>query len=548
MSPELVAVDAARATLPHQPEGAVEDRVRALREVSGALETVYRLCPDLAVLAIRWMHLKHPLHEVQETLLHCRADRDGGPARSEQRIALARSLVGLVWRMVRCVVFGGYLTIQVIRLRWATRQPRRVLARQAFDVIARTCCYEPDAPADGSDFYFGDLQQRLARHGVRMLLLCGDATDGTWLRFAKGQVITSGPCRLPELAVVSPIVPLQMAGQQLLSCLRLLYRSRHLSQPLTRRVSWLAAMDCLSLHTALTGLLCWVSRAAVRTWRPRAFLTLYEGHAWEACLRWGVKAADAFCQTIGYQHTVVFRESLSVTAPYGEGTGWSVPDVVLGLGEIPLELMRAGHERFHTRMVRFGSFRCQATGVIRPVDPTRRTVLVTPEGIPSEVQILFRVASVCAKRLPSYTFILRCHPQMSMAQALALVAEEIARQPNIILSEHRRIEEDLARASVMLYRGSSSVMYGILQGLRPVYLCHGASDRDPVETLQVWRRRCTTPEELADLLRDDEHAAPEHRQGEWEAAVRYIHAYTGPVEEEGIRAFLAAVGLNGRRD
>ena len=527
-----------------QPSSAVdasaEERARRLAELSRALEAVYGLCPDLAVLAIRWMHLKHPLQDAQEALLR-EVDRDDAKERVGGWLSRVRAAISLTWSMARGTLFGAYLALQLIRLRFVTRHARYAVAGQAFDVVARTCCYASTPSADGADFYFGDLQARVARHGIRMLLLCGDATGGKWLPFAEGQSVTRGSHRFPDLALVPSLAPLLIAGHQLRACFLLITRAGGLSDPFARRVASLAARACLSQDTAVTGLLFWVGRTAVKIWHPGAFLTLYEGHAWEACLRAGVKAEDASCATVGYQHTVVFRDSLAMTAPYGRGHNWAVPEVVLGLGEAPLELMRAGHAGFDTRMVRFGSFRYQAGTAGHPADPHRRVVLVTPEGIVSEIRTLFHFALACARCLPSHTFVFRCHPQVPMAQALKLVSGEVRSQPNIVLSEGRRIEEDFARASVLLYRGSSSVMYAVLHGLLPVYLRHGGSDQDPVYGLQVWRRRCATPEEFAELLAEDERVAPMERQQQWDAAARYVKAYTGPVQDDQVRAFLAAM-------
>lgn len=518
-------------------------RAEALARLSDALHAVVELCPSLPVLAIRWMHLKHPLHEVQEALL---SGLDGGnETQAGHQIRRVPVALQGAWRVVRCTMYAAYLSIHLVRLRFLLRRERGALRRQEFHVVARTVCFESSPVRDGSDFYFGSLQERFAALGVRMLLLCGDGTGGKWLAFAKGHVTTSGACRLPELALVHPLAPIQMAGQQVRSFVSLLIKGRRLADPLARQASRLASLECLSQETALTGLLCWVGNTAVRTWHPQALLTLHEGHAWECCLRLGVKTQDPSCRTVGYQHTMVFRESLALTTPPAMATAWAVPDVVLCLGEIPRELMRAGHERFRTRMLRFGSFRYRAPSTHTLADRQRRTILVTPEGIPSEVGILFDFVSRCARRLPSYAFILRCHPQVPMEQALKLSPAGLADRPNVMLSEEASIEDDFARASAVLYRGSSSVMYGILHGLLPVYLQAGGSDRDPLYALQAWRRRCATPEELAVLLEQYEHTAQGAVETEWTLALRYVNDYTGPVDDGAVDALLASIGLKG---
>ena len=234
-------------------------------------------------------------------------------------------------------------------------------------------------------------------------------------------------------------------------------------------------------------------------------------------------------------------------APIEAGPG-SIPELVLGLGEAPLQLLRPGHIPHQTRMVRFGSFRSQTVEVLQVPEPGRLTILVTPEGIPSETRTLFLFASACARRLPAYTFVLRCHPQVPMAKALQLVPQDLAKQPNIMLSERPSIDEDFRRASVVLYRGSSSVLYAILHGLLPVCLqLEGTADRDPLYRLPVWRQRCTNPKEFGELMEDYRRTSPDERKTEWAEAVRYVQAYTGPVQAEVVQAFVSAAGLNGSR-
>ncbi len=520
----------------HPPTQAQMERETALRHLAGALAEVLELVPDLPVIAIQWMHVKHPLQEVQETLV-----------REHTREATAsdrQGQIGWIGRMARCLVYAGYLSFHLIRLRVLIGQTVRQLQRQTFDIVTRTVCFDVHPPADGSDFYFGTLPQRLADQGMRTLLLCGNGTGGKWLPFAKGQAVSSGVCRIPELALVHPFSPFQMAAQQIRTAFRLRRQGRTLT-PLARRVSWLASQECLSQATTLTGLLSWVGEAVVRTWHPRAVMTLYEGHAWEACLRHGVKRADPHCRTIGYQHTMIFRESIAMTAPPRMSATWSVPEVVLGLGSTPLELMRSGHAPFNTQMIPFGSIRYHAPGVQNPVDSTRRTILVTPEGIPSEIRTLFTFVAACAKQMPSYTFLLRCHPQIPMSEALQLAPDDLHTQPNVVLSSGSSIEEDFQRASVLLYRGSSSVIYGILHGLLPVYLDDGTADRDPIYAVQHWRRRCTSPHELAECLERHEQMSMDERTAAWQLARQEIERYTGPVTQESIHALLTTMTSHG---
>lgn len=517
----------------------------SLERLSEVLADIRRRSPCLPVLAIRWMHLKHPLDPVQEQLIGDNGTWSRQPAERREGwrgwidLTLARRIgYGLLYAL--------HLSCRLMALRVALHGQLGSLRRQQFDLIAKTCCFGLGRPLGDRDFYYGDLQQRLAERGVRMLLLCGNVLGGSWTTFGKAHIATAPIARLPELCLVHPLVPMQLAWQQLRACIQLRRLAVRAPDRLSRRVSWLASEDCFSSSTTMAGLGFWIGRAAVRLWRPKAFVTFYEGHAWEHCLRWGAKCADAGCQTAGYQHTMVFRESHALTAPPKDLAGRSLPDVVLCLGEASLELMQPGHARYPVRLLRFGSFRCRTAAADRPADPARRTVLVTPEGIASEVQALFTFAAACARHMPLYTFVLRCHPEVPMAKALALISVDLRQQPNVILSEHNNIEEDFARSSALLYRGSTAVLYAILEGLLPINLhCETMRDRDPLFDLQAWRRHCTTPAEVAALLEQDAVSPHEWRQAEWEMAADYVMSCTGPVGDDRVETFLRAVGFRG---
>jgi len=171
-------------------------------------------------------------------------------------------------------------------------------------------------------------------------------------------------------------------------------------------------------------------------------------------------------------------------------------------------------------------------------------VLVTPEGITSETKALFTFAYKCAQRLPSYSFILRSHPELPISKAIELLPVDIVNQPNIVMSDKKSIDEDFGRASVLMYRGSSSVLYAILNGLLPIYVhVDTMVDTDPLYMLESWRKLCSTSDEFADLLERYERTPVEQLETEWCAAANYVMNYTVPVEEYGIEQFLAAVGI-----
>jgi hypothetical protein len=311
---------------------------------------------------------------------------------------------------------------------------------------------------------------------------------------------------------------------------------------LAGRVARAASLDVFSPSVTQTGLFFWIGQEVVRIWKPRAGITLYEGHGWEKCLWWGIKTESPACKTVGYQHTVVFPEALALIRPFVDVRERSVPDVVLALGEPTRDLLRKAHADHNSRVIPFGTFRYQGglSGAIAPA--ARRCVLVIPEGLPFEIQTLFQFAFACARLLPSHTFVLRCHPNSPIEDVLSQLGVKLNDMPNVIASEKKDIQEDFTRASIVLYRGSSAVLYAVLAGLFPIYLhTEQKFDSDPLYTLASWRGFCTTPEQFVELLGRYENAPAAEREAEWRGASSYVSRYTVPVTEQSIRDFLAAI-------
>ncbi len=541
------AMDSHRASGQGSTPVAEEAAPPSFFHLAEALGTVRRLYPDLPVLGIQWFHLMHPLHPVQEALLRDVTMATGHPEALTRRGGWFQRLgewAALVGRQGRCVAYAIYLTSVLVRLRWRVRKAVAQLTDQPFDVVAKTWCF--GAASEKRDFYYGDLQRRTAERGRRMLLLAGDGAGSDWRVFSRAHVSAGEPSKLPEWALLPLTAPFRMACKQLVGSIRLRRIGGRSSDVLLQEIGARASRDCLLPSTARNGLLFWVGRTAVRRWHPRAFVTLYEGHGWEKCAWWGVKTADPMCVTVGYQHTVVFPESWSLTRPVIESAQRSVPDLVLSSGTIPSDMMRPGHAGQRTRFIRFGSFRHKGHAVDRPSDADLKTVLVTPEGIASETKALFAFAYQCALSIPTYTFILRSHPAIPMTAALKFSAVDLARAPNLVVSEQASIEEDFKRSSVLMYRGSSSVLYAILNGLFPLNVRLAALfDTDPLYQLGCWRKTCSTPEEFAASLTQHEARAREDVTEEWKAALRYVNEYTVPVTAAGIDQFIRAIGLQG---
>ena len=164
-----------------------------------------------------------------------------------------------------------------------------------------------------------------------------------------------------------------------------------------------------------------------------------------------------------------------------------------------MELLEPGHAKFDSRFIPFGSFQRSSPdyGEVCPC-PGKKTLLVLPEGILSEMVFLFNAALDLSTILGDYRIVLRCHPAISFEKVRPHLKQNLENFPNVILSKSLMIEEDFNRASIVLYRGTASVLYAILKGLKPFYLINNPLEEniDPLFELKKWREKVDSVEAL----------------------------------------------------
>ena len=80
--------------------------------------------------------------------------------------------------------------------------------------------------------------------------------------------------------------------------------------------------------------------------------------------------------------------------------------------------------------------------------------------------------------------------------------KETKKANKILVSQSHDIEDDFKRSGYLLYRGSSTVIYAILAGLKPFYVhVHGEVEIDPIYTLEAWKEKVECVEDLLKKLK-----------------------------------------------
>lgn len=502
-------------------------------QLADCMDEIKAVCSSPALDAVPWMNLKHPVHPVQEDLI-----RSVPPIETLKAEHPARAVGRAAWGFL----YAFWLAFQLVRIRWSFRATLKELKGRSYEVVAKSWHFS-GKEASGADFYYGDLQDRLSQQGVRMLLLSGDVQGMLWRWTPHLRRTAVSSNRLPEWVLVPWSAPWQVVWTQWRAWRKLQRFAEQTDRVLSRRVALRAGRDLLSHRLIAIGLYRWVAREGIRLWKPKAWLTLYEGHGWEQILWRGVRETDPECKVVGYQHTIL-PPYLSALLRSSRTPGARLrPDRVLCLGPRSKRLMEPSHPGSILNV--FGTFRLAGpdSQPLREPAPSRKSVIVLPEGILEEARILFEAALAAAQRSPDLKFIFRSHPRLPFETVQPLLSLNAGRITNVEISGGKPMEEDLARASAILYRGSSSVLYAVLAGLKPVYLHQqGLREIDPLSGLEVWRERIASWQELGPRLKDFERAGPEQITRDWRRAVQYVQEYAVGVDENSIQVLLDTLG------
>ncbi|MBI4596934.1 MAG: HAD-IIIA family hydrolase [Candidatus Omnitrophica bacterium] len=505
-------------------------RYRALAE---RLYEVRRACPRFAVLGTSTLHPRHSLPADQVELADRPQEDAPWPIPSWPRI---------ITHALKLAVYAAQETANLVWISWHGRGMLRRLSQQPATVVMKTWCFGPQSFDAARDFYYGTVPHQLQAKGISTVVLCGDTRERCDLAFLTAFLREGAVRYVPEWLLLPWWAPMITLCRQLWGALSLRRVAQRAASSSLAAVAATACVNALTPITMRNLLQYHIARAAVKRWNAGAFVTLYEGQPWEQPAWHGARAANPSCRLVGYQHTVIMPHSLAVRRPQSIGKEIAAPDIVLCLGETTRRMIAPGHQPHGNRLITFGTCRRPASrGSARGPRPDLRTVLVLPEGFQSEARLLFRFAMNVAAIMPDHRFIFRSHPVLPFSQVRPHLQRDPAQMTNIEISTRKTIEEDFSRASVVLYRGSSTVLYAVLHGVKPIYVHDAAApDVDPLFELSAWREGVEAATQAHDRLAAYATGAVPSAAAEWLSAAAYVDQYVIPVDEAAIDRFIDA--------
>jgi len=258
-------------------------------------------------------------------------------------------------------------------------------------------------------------------------------------------------------------------------------------------------------------------KVLVKKTNAKVIITTHEGHSWERLAFYSARQANPSVKCVGYLHAPLYQKQHAVKRSLNKNYN---PDIIFTSGyvqknqldrteslkNIPIEVL--GSNRYFEEVAKTDDLRSNT----KNKSFGKNTCLVIPEGIESEIHLLFDFSLICAKQFPSMSFIWRLHPLFSF-DSLVTKNKMCASLPDNVVLSHRELDQDLDRCDWVLYRGSSTVIQAVVAGVRPIYLhVPGQMKIDPLYELDKWKIEVETKQDFFDKLNNSTHVEKEYQK------------------------------------
>lgn len=400
-------------------------------------------------IAIPWLHVlrEHPIFLAQyENLFTPRRPLKRLFDHGRRVVVNVALWFRLVWRVVRS---SGRL--------WYGAIPKF----ESVDVVFVSHLVSLSQLADQDDFYFGKVPAELVRQGKSVLLVLINHTAAIGDELERS--LEKSP--IPRVVISSGLSPkeeFRIWRRAVKEASRLRHAAGTEKAGLRKTILRRASVEATANNTKTSLRISRVLGEVVSRCQAKSLVTTYEGHAWERLAYAAARDARPDIACVGYLHAALFR--LQHAAKRSLGKKYD-PAQILAAGPVGLNQLQSASNLPGIPLGILGSNRS-----IKEVSRNDSvTCLVLPEGIAEECGILFTFSLSCARAYPKVRFIWRLHPIMAFDKLVRRMPI-LGNLPSNIEISTLTFEEDIARSSWALYRGSTAVVTAAANGVTPIYL------------------------------------------------------------------------------
>ena len=248
--------------------------------------------------------------------------------------------------------------------------------------------------------------------------------------------------------------------------------------------------------------------------KAKILISTHEGHSWERMIFFSGRQVNSSLECIGYIHAPLFQRQHAVKRNLSNNYN---PNLIFTSGYPQKNQLERTKSLNGIKIEVLGTSRCfdisgnndALKSKTKNNYSCNKTCLVIPEGIESEIHLLFSFSLKCAKIYPHVKFIWRLHPLFSF-NVLAAKNKMYKYLPDNIMLSNEELTQDLGRCEWVLYRGSSAVIQAVVAGKRPIYYHVPEQMKiDPLFEIDQWKMEIETINDFSKVI----NSSPSHNIG-----------------------------------
>ncbi len=188
---------------------------------------------------------------------------------------------------------------------------------------------------------------------------------------------------------------------------------------------------------------------------PKIVLITLEGHAWEKVLTFKLKKEFSNLTIIGYQFSVISKNTNSLFLKLGKNYE---TDYIFTKNKIHKKLfVKKGFNPEKIKVL--GNLKKSNIKIVK--NNKLNNIIICPEALDYENEIMFNFAKKCAEEIKDYNFIFRPHPSYNK--------KFLSVHKNLLISK-KSLQDDLIKSKILIYRGSSVCFEASTYKILPLYL------------------------------------------------------------------------------
>ena len=305
------------------------------------------------------------------------------------------------------------------------------------------------------DFYFGDLEKNLLNQKIKYQKLYINHTNYS-SNFLNSKNKNENIFILNRYQNISNEFIIFFL--QIRFFLSFLYKS-YFEKELRKKFILRAAVEFLNLNTKNNYRIALNINDCLKLFNPKKLILTFEGFPWEKLVFSTAKEFNKDIIRIGYQHAGLTKNQSIIKTRLKNDYE---PDLVWVTGKKVQKILK------NRKTLVVGSYKVR--NKIKLINSKKINCLVVPEGIKSECKKMFQFSIDSAKMLPNINFIWRLHPILDFKHILRELNYKKKLPKNIIISKNKKVDYDIAKSKICIFRGSSVVFNALSSGLFAIYL------------------------------------------------------------------------------